>query len=67
MRLLHLGLCCRDLRWAALRPNLPWLVDAAACLLLDVCILLQILAERLRSTGAEKDEENIDDLDAMRL
>ncbi|XP_078437990.1 PQ-loop repeat family protein / transmembrane family protein isoform X2 [Wolffia australiana] len=32
-----------SLNWSKIRPNLPWLVDAAGCVLLDAFILIQFL------------------------
>ncbi|CAN6454570.1 unnamed protein product [Victoria cruziana] len=29
--------------WSAIRPNLPWLVDAAACVVLDAFIIIQFI------------------------
>ena len=51
------GLPCRDAHWAAVRPNLPWVVDAMACLVLDLCILLQVYANRMRAPSAVKAEQ----------
>ena len=31
----------RSCAWSRIQPNMPWLVDAAACLLLDAVILGQ--------------------------
>ncbi|KAL3755061.1 hypothetical protein ACJRO7_002173 [Eucalyptus globulus] len=33
----------RSLDWSKIRPNLPWLVDAAGCVLLDTFILIQFI------------------------
>lgn len=32
-----------SLDWSDIRPNLPWLVDAAGCVLLDILILIQFI------------------------
>ncbi|XP_021819560.1 uncharacterized protein LOC110761401 isoform X3 [Prunus avium] len=32
-----------SLDWSGIRPNLPWLVDAGGCMLLDIFILIQFL------------------------
>jgi len=52
-----LGLPCRDAHWAAVRPNLPGVVDAMACLVLDLCILRQVYADRMRAPSAVKAEQ----------
>ena len=33
------SIVARSSRWSRLAPNLPWLVDACACLLMDAVIL----------------------------
>lgn len=33
----------RSLEWSKIRPNLPWLVDAGGCVLLDIFIVLQFI------------------------
>ncbi|KMZ73788.1 hypothetical protein ZOSMA_140G00260 [Zostera marina] len=32
----------KSLEWSAISPNLPWIVDAVACILLDLYILVQL-------------------------
>ncbi|XP_059076391.1 probable vacuolar amino acid transporter YPQ1 [Cryptomeria japonica] len=47
----------RTLEWEKLKPNMPWLIDAAACVLLDFFILVQFIYYKVRGTrtgGVEK-------------
>ncbi|XP_071724646.1 uncharacterized protein [Rutidosis leptorrhynchoides] len=39
----------KSFKWSSIRPNLPWLVDAGGCVLLDSFIVLQFLYFRYRS------------------
>ncbi|PIN06417.1 hypothetical protein CDL12_21025 [Handroanthus impetiginosus] len=39
-----------SLDWLNVRPNLPWLVDAGGCVLLDTFILMQFIYFRYQST-----------------
>ncbi|CAI8613742.1 unnamed protein product [Vicia faba] len=39
-----------SLNWSNIRPNLPWLVDAGGCVLLDFFILMQFLYFRFRTS-----------------
>ncbi|KAJ6749528.1 hypothetical protein OIU85_000191 [Salix viminalis] len=32
-----------SMAWSKIRANLPWIVDAGGCVLLDTCILLQFI------------------------
>ncbi|KAF5201261.1 PQ-loop repeat family protein / transmembrane family protein, partial [Thalictrum thalictroides] len=32
-----------SLQWSKISANLPWLVDAGGCVLLDTCILIQFV------------------------
>ncbi|CAJ2671866.1 probable vacuolar amino acid transporter YPQ3 isoform X2 [Trifolium pratense] len=42
----------RSLDWSTIKPNLPWLVDAGGCVLLDFFILLQFLYFRCRTSSS---------------
>ncbi|KAK2363135.1 PQ-loop repeat family protein / transmembrane family protein [Trifolium repens] len=42
----------RSLDWSTIRPNLPWLVDAGGCVLLDFFILMQFLYFRCRASSS---------------
>ncbi|XP_073034506.1 vacuolar lysine transporter YPQ1 [Primulina eburnea] len=44
----------KSLDWSKVRPNLPWLVDAGGCMLLDTFILIQFIYFRYRSTREEE-------------
>ena len=46
----------RTLEWDKLKPNMPWLIDAAVCVLLDFFILVQFAHYKVkrRDTGAVK-------------
>lgn len=44
----------KTLDWSKIRPNLPWLVDAGGCMLLDTFILIQFIYFRYRSTREEE-------------
>ncbi|CAK8542984.1 unnamed protein product [Lathyrus sativus] len=39
-----------SLNWSTIEPNLPWLVDAGGCVLLDFFILMQFLYFRCRTS-----------------
>ncbi|XP_031260440.1 uncharacterized protein LOC116118592 [Pistacia vera] len=39
-----------NLDWSKIRPNLPWLVDAGGCVLLDAFILIQFIYFHCRSS-----------------
>ncbi|KAI9121518.1 hypothetical protein K1719_008551 [Acacia pycnantha] len=44
----------RSLEWSKIRPNLPWLVDAAGCVLLDFLILIQFIYFHYRASKVRK-------------
>lgn len=46
--------------WARLRPNLPWLVDAGGCVLLDSLIILQFLYFHYRKQSKCDEIDNVD-------
>ncbi|KAI9391985.1 hypothetical protein POPTR_006G025100v4 [Populus trichocarpa] len=45
-----------SLAWSKIRANLPWLVDAGGCVLLDTCILLQFVYFRYRRRQVVEDK-----------
>ncbi|KAL4203273.1 hypothetical protein AMTRI_Chr01g103170 [Amborella trichopoda] len=45
----------RSIEWSKIHPNLPWLVDAGACVLLDSFILLQFCYFSCRKEDREGD------------
>ncbi|XP_062208167.1 uncharacterized protein LOC133909647 isoform X2 [Phragmites australis] len=47
-----------SLDWSKLRPNLPWLVDAGGCVLLDSFIILQFLYFHYRKQSEPADEHD---------
>ncbi|CAO2203141.1 unnamed protein product [Urochloa humidicola] len=47
-----------SLEWSKLRPNLPWLVDAGGCVLLDSFIILQFLYFHYRKQTEPSDEHD---------
>lgn len=49
-----------SLDWARLRPNLPWLVDAGGCVLLDSFIILQFLYFHYRKQRGRDELDNLD-------
>ncbi|CAM0880859.1 unnamed protein product [Alopecurus aequalis] len=49
-----------SLDWAKLRPNLPWLVDAGGCVLLDSFIILQFLYFHYRKQSKHDEVDNVD-------
>ena len=55
------SILARSTAWSRVKPNLPWLVDAAACLLMDAVILAQHAAyaanDRERAEDWEEEEE----------
>lgn len=50
----------RTLEWRKLKPNLPWLVDAAACVFLDCFILAQFAYYKTRRSDDQEDCSNGD-------
>ncbi|CAK9322831.1 unnamed protein product [Citrullus colocynthis] len=42
--------------WSKIKPNLPWLVDAFGCVLLDTFILIQFIYFRYRTHQDEEDK-----------
>ncbi|KAK4412717.1 putative vacuolar amino acid transporter YPQ1 [Sesamum alatum] len=49
-----------SLRWSNIRPNLPWLVDAAGCVILDTFILMQFIYYRYRSRSEDDKSADVD-------
>ncbi|KAJ4705705.1 PQ-loop repeat family protein / transmembrane family protein [Melia azedarach] len=47
-----------SLEWLKIRPNLPWLVDAGGCVLLDSFILIQFIYFRCSSSEEDKHENS---------
>ncbi|KAK3159928.1 hypothetical protein QOZ80_1BG0052860 [Eleusine coracana subsp. coracana] len=47
-----------SLDWSKLKPNLPWLVDAGGCILLDFFIILQFLYFHYRKRREPTDEHD---------
>ncbi|WVZ71678.1 hypothetical protein U9M48_020234 [Paspalum notatum var. saurae] len=47
-----------SLDWSKLRPNLPWIVDAGGCVLLDTFIILQFLYFHYRKQREPSDEHD---------
>ncbi|XP_028761373.1 uncharacterized protein LOC114719959 isoform X2 [Neltuma alba] len=43
-----------SMEWSKIRPNLPWLVDAAGCVLLDIFILIQFIYFHHRASKVRK-------------
>lgn len=50
----------KTLEWKMLKPNMPWLVDAAVCVVLDFFILTQFLYYRTRKDDEHEDNINGD-------
>lgn len=48
----------KTLEWKELKPNMPWLVDAAVCVLLDIFILAQFIYYRTRKDDQHEDNIN---------
>lgn len=48
----------KSLEWSKLRPNLPWLVDAGGCVLLDSFIILQFLYFHYQKQREPSDEHD---------
>ncbi|KAL2651712.1 hypothetical protein R1flu_019840 [Riccia fluitans] len=48
----------RSVRWTDLKPNLPWLVDAGVCVLLDLFILCQFIYYNIEVMEEEKEIES---------
>jgi len=49
------------LEWKELKPNMPWLVDAAVCVILDFFILCQfIYYYKIRKPVVEHEDNNGD-------
>ncbi|KAL5707575.1 hypothetical protein ACHQM5_018464 [Ranunculus cassubicifolius] len=47
----------KSMEWSKIRANLPWLVDAGGCVLLDTCILIQFVYFRCRRLRNLKEED----------
>ncbi|XP_057869855.1 probable vacuolar amino acid transporter YPQ1 isoform X1 [Cryptomeria japonica] len=47
----------RSLEWKNLKPNMPWLVDAAACVVLDLFILAQFIYYNIRRSDDQGDAD----------
>ncbi|CAH8344682.1 unnamed protein product [Eruca vesicaria subsp. sativa] len=47
----------RTTEWDSIKPNLPWLLDAIVCVLLDLFIILQYIYYKYRRTNSSKGEE----------
>ena len=56
----HCSILVNSLDWARLRPNLPWLVDAGGCVLLDSFIILQFLYFHYRKQSGRDELDNLD-------
>lgn len=48
----------RSMEWTNLKPNLPWLVDAAVCVLLDVFIIFQFVYFYRKASKLDEDDDN---------
>ena len=61
------SILARSTAWSRVKPNLPWLVDAGACLLMDAVILAQHGAyaanDRERAEDWEEEEEEEEEED----
>ncbi|CAK9872701.1 unnamed protein product [Sphagnum jensenii] len=49
----------RSMEWTHLKPNLPWLVDAAVCVLLDVFIIFQFVYFYRKASKLDEDDDNM--------
>lgn len=49
----------RSMEWTHLKPNLPWLVDAAVCVLLDVFIIFQFVYFYRKTSKLDEDDDNM--------
>ncbi|THU51610.1 hypothetical protein C4D60_Mb06t32840 [Musa balbisiana] len=47
-----------SLEWSKIRPNLPWLVDAGGCVILDTFILIQFAYFHIRESNKRESEDN---------
>ncbi|CAL9187755.1 unnamed protein product [Musa hybrid cultivar] len=47
-----------SLEWFKIRPNLPWLVDAGGCVILDAFILIQFAYFHIRESNKRESEDN---------
>ncbi|XP_042456358.1 probable vacuolar amino acid transporter YPQ1 [Zingiber officinale] len=48
----------KSLAWSAIKPNLPWLVDAGGCAILDAFIIIQFVYFRLRQSKKSASNNN---------
>ncbi|CAL9123188.1 unnamed protein product [Musa textilis] len=48
----------KSLEWSKIRPNLPWLVDAGGCVILDAFILIQFAYFHVRESNKRESEDN---------
>lgn len=51
----------RSTAWETIKPNLPWLVDAAVCVLLDIFILCQFVYYTLKGSNEGDELAFLDD------
>ncbi|XP_010525450.1 PREDICTED: uncharacterized protein LOC104803245 [Tarenaya hassleriana] len=54
-----------SMEWSKIGPNLPWLVDAGGCVILDTLILLQFIYFQYRSGSNLDPEEKHESADAV--
>ncbi|CAN1324310.1 Probable vacuolar amino acid transporter YPQ1 [Linum perenne] len=60
-----LSITVRTTEWDKIKPNLPWLLDAAVCVVLDLFIILQYIYYRyLREGGNEHERGTAEDDDS---
>ncbi|GJP49714.1 hypothetical protein CLOM_g8893 [Closterium sp. NIES-68] len=55
------SIVARSMEWRHIKPNLPWLVDAAVCVLLDLFILCQFAYYTYRNSKEEGTEGEYED------
>ncbi|CAM6105244.1 unnamed protein product [Calypogeia fissa] len=58
----------RNTEWAKIKPNLPWLVDAGVCVILDFFIICQFVyyASRAKREDPEQEEDKMGSYDLVR-
>ncbi|BBM97764.1 solute carrier family 66 (lysosomal lysine-arginine transporter), member 1 [Marchantia polymorpha subsp. ruderalis] len=56
----------RSILWVTIKPNLPWLVDAAVCVLLDLFILCQFFYYSTRKVDDGSDDDSKDQKEASK-
>ncbi|CAI6007327.1 unnamed protein product [Closterium sp. NIES-65] len=56
------SIVARSMEWRHIKPNLPWLVDAAVCVLLDLFILCQFAYYSYKNSKEESTDDDYEEV-----